>query len=124
MSRTSMPSSEMLPPVTSYRRGINCTSVDLPEPVEPMMPSIWPACVVKFTPLMTSARASGYWKLTSRKVSSPRGALAAGSLGEVGSLMLVGQVMTSSTRSAATSARGRMTETMVRIINAMTICMV
>ena len=38
--------------------------------------------------------------------------------------MLVGQVMTSSTRSAATSARGRMTETMVRIINAMTICMV
>ena len=53
-----------------------------------------------------------------------RGALAAGSLGEAGSLMLVGQVMTSSTRSAATSARGRMTETMVRIINAMTICMV
>ena len=53
-----------------------------------------------------------------------RGALAAGSLGETGSLMLVGQVMTSSTRSAATSARGRMTDTMVRIINAMTICMV
>ena len=79
---------------------------------------------VKFTPLITSARASGYWKLTSRKVSSPRGALAAGSLGETGSLMLVGQVMTSSTRSAATSARGRITETMVRIINAMTICMV
>ena len=73
---------------------------------------------------MTSARASGYWKLTSRKVSSPRDALVAGSLGEEGSLMLVGQVMTSSTRSAATSARGRMTETMVRIINAMTICMV
>ena len=114
----------MLPPVTSYRRGMSCTSVDLPEPVEPMMPSIWPACVVKFTPLMTSAWASGYWKLTSWKASSPRGALAAGSLGETGSLMLVGQVMTSSTRSAATSARGRMTETMVRIINAMTICMV
>ena len=33
--------------------------------------------MVKFTPLMTSARASGYWKLTSRKVSSPRGELAA-----------------------------------------------
>ena len=103
---------------------MSCTSVDLPEPVEPMMPVILPACVVKLTPWMTSRRASGYWKLTSRKVSSPRGASAAGSLGCAGLVMESGHSSTSSTRSAATSARGRMTETIVRIMNAMTICIV
>ena len=103
---------------------MSCTSVDLPEPVEPMMPVMWPGCVVKLTPWITSLRASGYWKLTLRKVSSPRGAPSAGSLGFAGSVTESGQEMTSSTRSAATSARGRITETMVRIMNAMTICMV
>ena len=119
-----MPSRVTLPPVTSYRRGMSCTSVDLPQPVEPMTPSVWPACTVKLTPLMTSSRASGYWKLTFLKASSPRGASAAGSCGRLGSLMELWVERTSSTRSAATSARGSMTETMVRIMNAMTICMV
>ena len=42
-SRTSRPSTLTLPDVASYRRGSSCTSVDLPDPVPPMMPRVSPS---------------------------------------------------------------------------------
>ena len=78
---------------------------------------------MKLTPLTTSSPASGYWKATSRNSSSPR-TPSAGVLGLAGSRMELSVARTSSTRSQATSARGIMTETIVRIMNDMTICMV
>ena len=46
-SRSSTPSSVMLPAVTSYRRGIRFTSVDLPQPVLPMIAVVWLGFAVK-----------------------------------------------------------------------------
>ena len=41
-SLTSTPPTFTLPSVTSYRRGISCTSVDLEEPVPPRIPTVMP----------------------------------------------------------------------------------
>ena len=41
-ARTSCPDTRTEPESTSYSRGIICTSVDLPSPVPPMMPTVCP----------------------------------------------------------------------------------
>ena len=47
MFRISFPSSVILPSVTSYKRGIRLTSVDLPHPVLPMIAVVCPGSAVK-----------------------------------------------------------------------------
>jgi len=46
-SRTSRPSILRLPSVTSYSRGISCTSDDFAEPVPPMTPSVCPGRILR-----------------------------------------------------------------------------
>ena len=47
--RTSTPSMETLPSVTSTKRSMTLTRVDLPQPVGPMMPMTLPGSMCMFT---------------------------------------------------------------------------
>lgn len=53
-SRASMPSSWMLPLVTSYRRTSSLRMVDLPLPLGPTSATLCPGSTLKFTPATTS----------------------------------------------------------------------
>ena len=112
-----MPSTVMLPEVTSWNRSINLMMVDLPEPVEPMMAQVLPASAVKLTWSSTFSAPCAYAKHTSLKaISAPGAADAASSPSRAsagaGSAIAGVVVSTSSMRSAATFARGSMIESM------------
>ena len=57
--RISLPSISTLPAVTSYRRGIRLTSVDLPHPVLPIIAVVVPGVAVKSISCSTSSSAFG-----------------------------------------------------------------
>ena len=59
MSRMSTPSRVTEPCVTSYRRGMSWTRVDLPQPVEPMMAVVRPGSAVKLMCSSIGQSASG-----------------------------------------------------------------
>src|SRR5882757_7588658 len=66
-SRTSVPSTSTAPALTSYRRGMSCTSVVLPEPVAPTSATVLPAGTSRST-----SRSAGRWAGWVGEVAGPR----------------------------------------------------
>ena len=58
-SRTSVPATATLPPVTSKSRGTRLTSVVLPAPVEPITATVWPGRALSETSQSTGDSAPG-----------------------------------------------------------------
>ena len=97
--------------------------VDLPDPVAPMIAVVFPASAVNEMCSTAGADASRYVNVTSlNSISAPKGAPSresSASRGFSGSVMVGSHSMTSSTRSAATFARGSMMEIMPIMRNPM-----
>ena len=73
-ARTSEPITLTLPVLASYRRGISETSVDLPLPVPPIMPSVLPNESSRVTSLTALAAPAPNEKLAWSKLSAGAGA--------------------------------------------------
>ena len=72
--RTSVPITLTLPVPASYRRGISETSVDLPLPVPPMIPSVLPSGSSRVTSSTAFAAPAPNEKLAWSKLSAGAGA--------------------------------------------------
>jgi hypothetical protein len=81
MSRTSAPSTSSAPSVTSYRRGMSCTSVVLPEPVAPTSATVVPAGMSSDTSRSASRCEPSYRSDTSRSSTWPEPGGSAGASG-------------------------------------------
>ena len=102
--RTSAPITLTLPVLAAYRRGISETSVDLPLPVPPIMPSVLPIGNSRVTLLTAFAAPAPNEKLAWLKLSAGTGATLPGSGSATGwlpsSAMLGSQLSTSLMRDA------------------------
>ncbi len=96
-------------------------SVDLPEPVPPMMAVTSPGSAVNDTPVSAGSSAPGYWNVTSWNSTWPR--LAPAALGCGGSFTSGTTSSTSLMRSAEAAARGSITNTAVTMNTAKRIWM-
>ena len=119
-SVTGTPSTSTSPDVASYSRGSRLISVDLPEPVEPMIAVVVPGATAKLTSSSTGASAPGYWKVTWRSSTAP--SRRAGVTGRTGSASVGTVSRTSPMRRAEITARGSIIIMKVPIITAMRIC--
>ena len=103
-ARTSEPITLTLPVLASYRRGMSETSVDLPLPVPPIMPSVLPSGSSRVTSLTALAAPAPKEKLAWLKLSAGTGATLPGLGSATGwlpsSVMLGTQLSTSLIRDA------------------------